>query len=111
MLSPLHIDGVVHGAISSHYQKARIERICQKLELKPIAPLWKEDPVKLLKEMIELNFQIIIVGVYAYGFDKSWLGRMIEQTILDDLISLNKRYDISLVGERFTTLLYENSTA
>jgi ABC transporter with metal-binding/Fe-S-binding domain ATP-binding protein len=99
ILSTLEIDGVVHGAISSLYQKARIDRICHELNLRSISPLWLNDPVKLLKEMISLNFEIIIVGVSAYGFDPSWLGRKITQTTIHDLIELNKKYQISPVGE------------
>ncbi|MCK4952836.1 TIGR00289 family protein [Candidatus Bathyarchaeota archaeon] len=98
-LSNLHVDGVVHGAISSRYQKERIERICQELNLKSFAPLWQENPINLLKEMIDLNFQIIIVGVYAHGLDQSWLGRKINEETIEDLIELSKRYQISPVGE------------
>jgi predicted ATP pyrophosphatase (TIGR00289 family) len=99
VLATLDIEGVVSGAISSRYQKERIDKICRELNLKSIAPLWQEDSVKLLKEIINLNFDVIIVGVYAYGFDESWLGRKIDQATLKDLIELNGKYQISLVGE------------
>jgi len=56
LLATLDIEGVVSGAISSQYQRKRIDRICQELNLRSIAPLWQEDPLELLKEIIELNF-------------------------------------------------------
>ena len=99
VLSKIDVEGVVFGAISSQYQKQRIDRICQELHLKPIAPLWKEEPVKLLKEMIDLGFHTIIVGVYAYGFDPSWLGRKIDPATLYDLLELNRTLQISPVGD------------
>jgi len=99
LLATLDIEGVVSGAILSQYQKKRIDKICQELNLKSITPLWHEDPKQLLKEIIHLNFHVILVGVYAYGFDQSWLGRKIDSKTLDDLNELNKRYQISLVGE------------
>jgi len=99
LLATLDIEGVVSGAISSQYQKKRIDGICQKLKLKSIAPLWQENPMKLLKEVINLNFETVIVGVYALGFDQSWLGRRIDSTTLNDLVKLHKRYGVSLVGE------------
>ncbi len=99
LLATLDIEGVVSGAILSQYQKNRIDKICQELNLKSIAPLWHEAPKQLLKEIIHLNFHVIIVGVYAYGFDQSWLGRKIDLTTLDDLNELNKQYQISRVGE------------
>ena len=52
-----------------------------------------------MNEIVNLNFEVIIVGVYAYGFDQSWLERKINQTTLNDLIELNKKYQVSLVGE------------
>ena len=99
LLATLDIEGVVSGAILSQYQKKRIDKICRELNLKSIAPLWHENPKQLLKEIVHLNFHVIIVGVYAYGFDQSWLGRKIDSTTLDDLNELNKQYQISPVGE------------
>jgi predicted ATP pyrophosphatase (TIGR00289 family) len=99
LLANLQVRGVVTGAIMSQYQKKRIDRICQELNLKSIAPLWHENPQKLLLEMVNLNFEVLIVGVYAYGFDVTWLGRKINQKTISDLIELSKKYQISIVGE------------
>jgi diphthine-ammonia ligase len=99
LLATLDIEGVVSGAISSQYQKRRIDKICQELNLRSVAPLWQEEPLELLKEIIELNFEVIIVGVYAYGFNESWLGRRIDPPTVDSLLNLNKKFGISLVGE------------
>jgi predicted ATP pyrophosphatase (TIGR00289 family) len=99
VLATLDIEGVVSGAIASQYQKVRIDKICKQLNLKSIAPLWQKDPLQLLQEIVNLNFESIIVGVYAYGFDQNWLGREIDSTTIDALIELNKKYGISLVGE------------
>ncbi|UCE57568.1 MAG: TIGR00289 family protein [Candidatus Bathyarchaeota archaeon] len=99
LLATLDVEGVVSGAISSRYQKERIDKICRELNLKSIAPLWHEDSIRLLKEIIDLNFEVIIVGVFAYGFDQSWLGRKINSSTLKSLVELNNKYQISLVGE------------
>ena len=99
LLATLDIEGVVSGAVSSRYQKGRIDQICRELNLRSIAPLWQEDPIRLMKEIIRLNFEVVIVGAYAYGFDEGWLGRKISSKTLGDLVELNKKYGISLVGE------------
>ncbi len=99
LLATLDIEGAVSGAIASQYQKKRIDKICRELNLRSIAPLWQENPIKLLKEIINLNFDTVIVGVYALGFDQSWLGRRMDLTTLNDLLELNERYEVSLVGE------------
>ena len=99
LLATLDIQGVVSGVISSRYQKERIDKICQELNLESIAPLWQEDSMRLLKEIINQNFEVIIVGVYAYGFDENWLGRKIDSTTIMNLAELNDKHQISLVGE------------
>ncbi len=99
LLATLDIEGVISGAIASQYQKKRIDKTCHELNLRSIAPLWQENPIKLLEEIINLNFDTVIVGVYALGFDQSWLGRRIDLTTLNDLLELKEKYKVSLVGE------------
>jgi predicted ATP pyrophosphatase (TIGR00289 family) len=99
LLRKLDVKGVVSGAVFSEYQKTRIERICKELQLASITPLWHEDPLKLLQDLVDLGFEAIIVGVYAYGFDREWLGRTIDRKAIDELIQLNRKYQISMVGE------------
>ena len=98
-LERLDVEGVVSGAIASEYQKSRIDSICEDLGLKSIAPLWHENPVGLMEELISLNFEVVVVGVYAYGLDRRWLGRRLDQAALQELTELNRRLGISVVGE------------
>jgi len=99
LLEKLDIEGIVSGAVASDYQKSRIEKICKELNLTSITPLWQEPPLKLLQEIVSQYFEAIIVGVYAYGFTPSWLGKQIKPKTINELIQLNKKYGISLVGE------------
>ncbi len=98
-LAQLTVDAVASGGISSLYQKGNIDEICTELNLKHITPLWHEDPLRLLKELVELNIETIIVGVYAHGFTSKWLGRKIDRVAINDLAQLNREFQISLVGE------------
>lgn len=99
VLGELDVEGVVSGAIASEYQRSRIERVCKGLHLKSITPLWHQKQLMLLEELVQKNFEIIIVGVYAYGFTKDWLGRHIDASTINALVELEKKYNISLVGE------------
>jgi diphthine-ammonia ligase len=99
LLASLDVDGVVSGAVLSSYQKERIDRICDELCIKSVAPLWHQDPLDIMKELIALKFKVIIVGVYAYGLDQTWLGREINTEALEKLVELNQKFQISLVGE------------
>ena len=99
LLAKLDVSAVVSGGIFSRYQKSRIDKVCQELRLNHIAPLWQEDPLRLLEEIISLKMETIIVGVYAYGFDQTWLGRRIDEAAINDLKELNSKFGVSLVGE------------
>jgi diphthine-ammonia ligase len=99
LIARLDVDGVISGAIASEYQKSRVERICEELKLECISPLWHKNPLDILKEIVDLKFDVIITGVYAYGFGEEWLGRKIDNTTVKALIELNERYGVSLVGE------------
>ena len=98
-LAQLDVDAVVSGAISSEYQKKRIDKICRELGLKHIAPLWHEEPLELLNEIVTLKMETVIVGVYAYGFNETWLGRKIDEDAVKALVELNRKSQVSLVGE------------
>ncbi|MFH0928987.1 MAG: diphthine--ammonia ligase [Candidatus Aenigmatarchaeota archaeon] len=109
LLTGLGVEGVVCGAIASKYQKKRVEKICKELGLKLVAPLWGKEPEKLLREMIDTGFEIMITAVAADGFDESWLGRVIDERCFNDLIELNKKHKINVCGEggEFETLVLD----
>ena len=99
LIEELDVEGVVSGAIASNYQKTRIEKICKQLKLKFIVPLWHENELDILREILDLRFEVVITGVYAYGFNREWLGRKIDEKTVKALMELNRKYGVSLVGE------------
>lgn len=99
VLTGLDVEGVVSGAIASQYQKSRVDKICDELGIRHVAPLWHEEPLRLLKEIVALKMVTMIVGVYAHGFDQTWLGRRMDENAISDLVELNQRFQVSIVGE------------
>ncbi len=99
LIGKLDVEGIVSGAVASNYQKTRIENVCRQLRLQSIMPLWHKDEMDILKRILELKFRAIIVGVSAHGFSEKWLGREINEETVDDLVKLNRKYGVSLVGE------------
>jgi len=89
------IEALISGALASNYQKSRIEELCKKLNLKSIAPLWHINPEDYLRQLIKNKFEVIITGVSADGLDESFLGRRIDDKLIQDLKKLN----IHLGGE------------
>lgn len=94
-----HIDSIVSGAIASNYQKTRIQKICDRLELECFNVLWHKDELEYLNELIKNKFKVIITGVFAYPLDKSWLNREINQEFIEDVKKLHERYEIHPAGE------------
>jgi ABC transporter with metal-binding/Fe-S-binding domain ATP-binding protein len=93
------IDGVVTGAVASVYQKSRVDKICEVLKLKSVAPLWGKEPEKVVEGLINDNFDVIITAVAAPPLDENWLGRKLNKNALNELLNLNKLYKISVNGE------------
>jgi len=98
-LKDLGVEGVVCGAIASKYQRDRVQKVCKKLGLKLLAPLWKKNPKKLVTDMINSGFEIIITAVSADGLDKKWLGRTLDMKALNELEKLSKKYRFNIAGE------------
>jgi len=92
-------DGVVTGALFSEYQSSRIQKICDKLRLKCVNPLWHKNQEEEMQELIDNGFKFILTAVAAEGLDKSWLNKIIGQGELDKLKELNKKIGLSCCGE------------
>jgi len=103
------IRGVVSGALSSEYQRQRIDVICEELGLVSFAPLWHKDPEMLLLEMLDAGFEMIITAVAADGLDETWLGRKVDMECIEDLKDLHRRHRIHIGGEggEFETLVLD----
>jgi diphthine-ammonia ligase len=99
VLQNLEVDGVVSGAIASEYQRTRIEKVCDMLGIKSFSPLWHKNQELLLRDQVKAGFHIIIVGVFAEGFDETWLGRTIDQDTIERLVILHKKHGINIAGE------------
>jgi len=93
------IEGITTGALQSVYQAERIQKICDKLNLKCINPLWQKDELRYLEELIKNKFKVIITGVAAYPLDEKWLGREIDIEFIKDTTELKEKYKIHPAGE------------
>ncbi|MBU7022717.1 MAG: diphthine--ammonia ligase [Theionarchaea archaeon] len=94
-----NIEGVVTGTVESVYQAERIQRICHKLQVWCFNPLWLRNQEALLHEIIEYEFHVIISGIFAYPLSEEWLGRSLDEEVINELTTLQKTYGISPAGE------------
>jgi ABC transporter with metal-binding/Fe-S-binding domain ATP-binding protein len=93
------IEGVVTGAVESAYQSKRIQSICDRLNVLCVNPLWKKNQKALLEELVAKGFKVIISGVFAYPLDESWLGKEIDNELIERLSLLGKEFGLSVAGE------------
>ena len=93
------IDTVITGAVASNYQEERVNRVCQELNLRTFSPLWHKDQLQLLNEMLDARFDIRIIAIAAYGLNKSYLGRKIDQDLINDFKKKNNEYGLHVAGE------------
>jgi len=94
-----NIEGIVTGAIESVYQAARIQKICDELDLWCFNPLWQADQLEHLGEIVDAGFKVIISAVLAEPFTKKWLGKEIDHKTIKELEKLHHSHKINPAGE------------
>jgi ABC transporter with metal-binding/Fe-S-binding domain ATP-binding protein len=86
------LEGVCTGALASVYQKSRVERVCKDLDLECISPLWGADPEQHLRRLVKDSFVVIVVKVSALGLDQRWLGRVLDDAAIGELVGLSRKF-------------------
>lgn len=86
------LEAVYTGALASVYQKTRVERVCSELGLGCISPFWQVDPETHLRNLIGDGFVAIVVSVSAMGLAESWLGRVIDEAAIKELVASGAKY-------------------
>ena len=99
IISELEVEGVISGAISSSYQRDRVDRVCRELGLAHFSPLWGRDRVELLMQVLGEGMEVIITAVAAHGLDESWLGRALNPETVGQLLRLRKEWGVDPCGE------------
>lgn len=103
------VDGIVVGAVASDYQHRRVNRVGHELGVRVFAPLWRHDPRRLVREYLRAGLRIAFSAVSAEGFDASWLGRIWDDRVVEDLLRLHDRHRVHPCGEggEFETLVLD----
>ena len=103
------ISGLITGDIYLQEHKDWTDRVCTKAGLETILPLWQMNTSQLLRDFIKAGFKAIIVGAKAEFFNKSWLGRPVNNELAADLQKLASKINIDPCGEHgeFHTFVYD----
>ena len=98
-LEKLDIDGIVSGALRSDYQKSRLERMCQKLDIISWTPLWHQSSQQHMRDLVDNGFGIMLTGVSTEGMGEEWLGHTLSKESLTKLEQLSQKYRFNVDGE------------
>ena len=77
----------IYGDIFLEDLKKYREHNLKKIGLQGIFPIWLKDTTALVKEFIALGFKSIVVCANARLLGEGFVGRLIDQSFLDDLPS------------------------
>ncbi|KAK9326445.1 hypothetical protein V1517DRAFT_311805 [Lipomyces orientalis] len=93
------IEAVSVGAILSTYQRTRVENVCSRLGLTPLAYLWRRNQASLFDEMIQAGINAIVIKVAGAGLTaEQHLGKSLGQ-LRHHLFKLNQMYGSHICGE------------
>ena len=95
-IAEFEIEGLVHGGIKSKFQKEKFGKLCTKLNLKIVSPLWDSEPKQYMNDLLESNFCFIMTTVSSDGLDDQWLGKLISKSDVKKLDNLSDKFGFNL---------------
>jgi len=81
------INHVIFGDIFLEEVRNYRENNLARVGMTAVFPLWKKDTTGLIKDFIDRKFKTIICCTNDGYLEKTWLGREIDESFLDDLPS------------------------
>ena len=99
-LRKLKADTLVSGVMTTPEHIDWYKEVCNPIQVKHYAPLWGKNPLTALDAMKQLGFHMLVIEVdTAMGSNKNWLGKEIDDTMLNELKQLEKQQKINPIGE------------
>lgn len=87
-LQKLRAEGITHSIFGDinleDLRKYREEQLAN-VNMKAVFPLWGRATDELVQEFISLGFKAVVVSANARLLDKSFLGRILDESFLNDL--------------------------
>ena len=77
----------VFGDIDLEDHRTWEEQVCATAGLAAWLPLWQQPRLDLLSELIDLGFKATIISIKADLLDRSFLGRVIDRTVVQQLLA------------------------
>ena len=90
-IAELKLMGVAEGVFGDIYleeHRTWIERVCNEMEIEAVFPIWHADTKKLLLELVDERFKALTVAVHCDMLPEQWLGRELNRSFYDEIITL-----------------------
>jgi uncharacterized protein (TIGR00290 family) len=99
-LKKLNADVLVSGVMTTPEHLDYYKEILDPINVEQYAPLFGKKPLDTLTEMQQLGFHNLIIEIdTALGSNKNWLGREIDQNILNEITLLVNERKMNPIGE------------
>jgi len=81
------VEGLVTGDVYdvAMHEAGWLDRICKKVGLAPVRPLWHRDTGQIINEFMNAGFKATVVRVKNEVLGVEWLGRQVNKQFLADL--------------------------
>ena len=94
-----NIEGVIAGALASTYQRDRVDKVAEELGLKVFTPLWQENQSNYMRWLVREGFEVQITDVAARGLTEEWVGKVLDEDSVEELIDLSEEHGFHSAGE------------
>jgi len=99
-LQELNTGTLVSGVMTTPEHMDYYREICDPINVKHYAPLWGKNPLTALAKMKKLGFRMLFIEVdVAMGANKNWLGKEIEESMIQEIEKLKEDRSINPIGE------------
>lgn len=109
-INKYNIEGIVTGAIKSAYQSSRIQKICHELDLWCFNPLWQKNEEQFIEELIENKFKPMIIGVFGYPLDSTYIGKILDEKLFERLKQNSKFINCAGEGGEYESFIIDGPT-
>lgn len=99
-LQKLHADTLVSGVMTTSEHIDYYKEILEPINVKLYSPLFGKNPTTALSEMLQLGFKMLIIEVNTnFGSPKNWLGKNLDESLLEEIKKLEAAKKINPIGE------------
>lgn len=90
------INSGVFGDIHLEAHRQWIERVCSDMGIQAVFPLWGMKTDDIIRDFVNVGFRTIVVSVRKGLLSKEFLGRLIDDSFIEDVGSYR---DVDICGE------------